>query len=317
MKIGLPKSLGNWKLGFALALTTALFWGILPIALKVALTELDAWTITWCRFAGAALAVGLWLAFRRELPLSALRDRKVWRWLLPGCLGLIGNYVLYVLGLRYTSPAVTQVVMQIAPILLLVFGMFVFGERFSRLQWFGFAVLVIGLAVFFNRRLPELINPAAGWSFGILLLVFSSISWAIYGVSQKQLLQHLDSAQILFLVYLGAAVILLPTTTLNALLHLHRPAYIALFFGVLNTVVAYGAFGMALEVWEVSRVSSVAASAPLFTVAGSLIGAHLAFSWVTPEALNALSLAGAFSVVAGSMISALGSRRKKQASRAS
>ena len=112
-------------------------------------------------------------------------------------------------------------------------------------------------------------------------------------------------------------MILLPTTTLNALLHLHRPAYIALFVGVLNTVVAYGAFGMALEVWEVSRVSSVAASAPLFTVAASLIGAHLAFSWVTPEELNAFSLVGAFSVVAGSMISALGSRRKKQTSRAS
>ena len=39
-------------------------------------------------------------------------------------------------------------------------------------------------------------------------------------------------------------------------------ALFALLFGVFNTVVAYGAFGMALEVWEVSRVSSVAASAP-------------------------------------------------------
>jgi drug/metabolite transporter (DMT)-like permease len=310
-------TLSNWKLGFALALTTALFWGILPIALKVALTELDAWTITWCRFAGAGLVVGLWLAFHQGLPTRKLRDRKIWRWLIPGCLGLIGNYVLYVLGLRYTSPAVAQVVMQIAPILLLVFGMFVFHERFSRLQWVGFAVLVIGLAVFFNRRLPELANPAAGWSFGVLLLVISAVSWAIYGVSQKQLLQHLDSAQILFLVYVGAALILLPTATLTALFHLHRPAFIALSFGVLNTVVAYGAFGMALEVWEVSRVSSVAASAPLFTVAGSLIAAQLAFSWVTPEALNALSVLGAFSVVAGSMISALGSRRKKGTSRAS
>ena len=315
----MQKSLGNWKLGFALALTTAVFWGILPIALKVALTELDPWTITWCRFAGAMLAVGLWLVFRRGRP-GVQRGRPQvwrWRWLIPGCLGLTGNYVLYSLGLRYTSPAVAQVVMQIAPILLLVFGMFVFHERFSRLQWFGFAVLVIGLAVFFNRRLPELINPGAGWSFGILLLVFSAVSWAIYGVSQKQLLRDLDSAQILFLVYTGATLILLPTATLGALLNIHRPAFIALLFGVLNTVVAYGAFGMALEVWEVSRVSSVAASAPLFTVVASTIGASLAFSWVTPEGLNALSLLGAFCVVAGSVISALGSRRRALSSRAS
>jgi drug/metabolite transporter (DMT)-like permease len=307
----------NWKLGLTLALTTAAFWGVLPIALKVALTELDAWTITWCRFAGATLIVGVWLASRGGLPAGQLRDRKIWRWLLPGCLGLTGNYVLYSFGLRYTSPAVTQIVMQIAPLLLLVFGMFVFHERFSRLQWLGFVVLVVGLAIFFNRRLPELLNPAAGWSFAILLLVCSSISWAMYGVSQKQLLRYLDSSQILFLVYAGATLILLPTTTLGAVLHIHRATFLALMFGVLNTVVAYGAFGMALEVWEVSRVSSVAASAPLFTVVGSMLGVRAALSWVTPETLNALSLAGAFFVVAGSMVSALGSRRAAGSTRTS
>src|SRR5689334_16868449 len=207
-----------------------MLWGVLPIALKVALTELDAWTITWCRFAGALLAVGAWLTSRGELPLARLRDRKLWRWLIPGSLGLTGNYVLYVLGLKYTSPAVAQTVMQIAPLLLLVFGMFFFHERFSRLQWFGFFVLVVGLLVFFNRRLPELMKPADGWSFGVLILVFSSISWATYGLSQKQLSSHLSSAQILFLVYAGAALILLPTASFGLLLKLHRPALLALLF---------------------------------------------------------------------------------------
>ena len=77
----------------------------------------------------------------------------------------------------------------------------------------------------------------------------------------------------------------------------------------MNTVIAYGAFGMALEVWEVSRVSSVAASAPLSRWPDPMLAAQAALSWVTPEALNAFSLAGAFCVVAGSMVSALGSRK--------
>jgi len=307
----------NWKLGLGLALTTAAFWGVLPIALKVALTELDPWTITWCRFAGATLIVGLWQVLRGGFPSEQLRDGKVWRWLLPGCLGLTGNYVLYSLGLDYTTPAAAQIVMQIAPLLLLVFGMFVFHEHFSRLQWLGFVALVVGLVIFFNRRLPELLHPAEGWSLGILLLVCSSISWATYGLSQKQLLRYFDSSQILFLVYAGATVILLPTASLGALLHMHRATFLALLFGIINTVVAYGAFGMALEVWEVSRVSSVAASAPLFTVAGSMLGARAALSWITPETLNVLSLAGALFVVAGSMVSALGSRRAAGSTRTS
>ena len=307
----------NWKLGFGLSLITAVLWGILPIALKVALTELDAWTITWYRFAGATLTVGTWLAMRGRLPAAQLRDRKVWRWLLPASLALTGNYVLYSLGLQYTSPAVAQTVMQLAPFLLLVFGIFIFHEHFSRLQSFGFGALVLGLAIFFNRRLPELLNPSAGWSFGILLLVFSAISWAIYGVGQKQLLRHLDSAQILVLVYAGATLVLFPTANPGLLFHLHGAAFLALMFGIVNTVVAYGAFGMALEVWDVSRVGSVAASAPLFTVAGSMIGARAAFAWVTPDALSALSIVGALCVVAGSMVSALGSRREKGSTRIS
>ena len=286
-----------------------MLWGILPIGLKVALTELDAWTLTWCRFSGSALILGIWLARRGEMPLTLLQDRKGWRWLLPGCLGLAGNYVLYVLGLQNTSPAVAQTVMQIAPILLLVFGVFIFHERFSPLQWLGFGSLVLGLAVFFNRRIPELLNPAEGWSLGVLLLLCSAVSWAVYGVSQKMLLRQMNSFQILFLMYSGSTLILLPSARLSALSGLHLAAFLAVLFGVANTVLAYGAFGMALEVWEISRVSSVVAAAPLFTLLGSMLGVRAAFTWVTPESLNALSVVGAFCVVVGSVITALGNRR--------
>jgi len=299
----------NWKLGFSLALLTALLWGLLPIGLKVALAELDPWTITWCRFAGAGLLMGLLLAVRRQLPTKEHFDSGSRRWLVVGSLGLTGNYCLYVLGLSYSSPAATQVVMQIAPLLLLVFGMFFFHERFSPLQWFGFATLVFGLMVFFNRRLPELLHPSEDWSLGILLTICSAVSWAVYGVSQKKLLGKLNSAQILFLIYIIATVVLLPTAHFGALLQVSAPVLLAILFGVANTVVAYGAFGFALEVWEVSRVSSVVAAAPLFTLAGSSVATYAAIAWVTPETLNVLSVAGALCVVAGSMVSALGSRR--------
>jgi drug/metabolite transporter (DMT)-like permease len=133
-------------------------------------------------------------------------------------------------------------------------------------------------------------------------------------VSQKKLLDSLNSAQILFVIYIVATILLLPTARVGALFTLHGPALLALLFGVLNTVVAYGAFGLALEVWEVSRVSSVVAAAPLFTLAGSSVAAYAAIAWVTPETLNMLSVAGALCVVAGSMVSALGSRIQRRES---
>ena len=57
---------GRWQLGLTLALVTAALWATLPVALKIALEALDPWTLTWARFAFAALVVGAWLAWRGE-----------------------------------------------------------------------------------------------------------------------------------------------------------------------------------------------------------------------------------------------------------
>ena len=59
---------GRWQLGFTMSLTTAVLWGFLPIALKVALTGMDVYTITWWRFAVSMLALGAFLAWRGQLP---------------------------------------------------------------------------------------------------------------------------------------------------------------------------------------------------------------------------------------------------------
>ena len=53
---------GHRRLGLLLALTTAVLWGLLPIALKVVLARLDPYTITWYRFAASALVLGTVLA---------------------------------------------------------------------------------------------------------------------------------------------------------------------------------------------------------------------------------------------------------------
>ena len=67
---------GRWQLGLALALTTAVCWGLLPIALKITLDGMDAWTLTWYRFATAAAVLGAFLAWRRRLPLRKPLDRR-------------------------------------------------------------------------------------------------------------------------------------------------------------------------------------------------------------------------------------------------
>jgi drug/metabolite transporter (DMT)-like permease len=295
----------NWRLGFTLSLTTAALWGLLPIALKVVLEAMDAYTIVWWRFAIAMAGLGAFLAWRGALPPIRGAGRAAIALVAVATLTLIGNFVLYLVALDHATPSVTQVVIQLAPLLLLVGGVLVFRERLGGAQWAGFVVLAAGLVLFFNARLPELLRPAEGLGLGVALTVGAAVSWAIYGLAQKQLQRHFSAQQVLFMIYVGATVLLLPTAKPLEISGLDGLQLGMFAFCCANTLAAYGAFVEALYYWDVARVSAVIATAPLFTLGAMWFIEWMGLGIVPPEGLNALSVAGALMVVAGSIACAL------------
>ncbi|MFZ2507827.1 MAG: DMT family transporter [Steroidobacteraceae bacterium] len=298
----------RWQLGFTMSLTTAVLWGFLPIALKVALTGLDAYTITWCRFAVSMLGLGAFLSWRGQLPSLRGAGRRACVILGLALAALLGNYVFYLLSLDHTTPSIAQVVIQIAPLMLVLGGVFVFRERFTARQWIGFVALIVGLLLFFNRRLPELARPTTGLGLGVALMVVAAVAWAIYGLAQKYLLRAFRSRQVLWMLYLGATIALLPAADPGKVLDLDGLQLSMLAFCCANTLIAYGAFGEALHYWDVSRVSAVLTTAPLFTMASMWLIEALGWELLPPEGLNAWSIVGACAVVAGSMTCALAAR---------
>jgi drug/metabolite transporter (DMT)-like permease len=295
----------NWRLGLSLSLATAALWGLLPIALKVVLESMDAHTIVWWRFAAAAAGLGAFLAARGALPRPAGSGRAALALLGLATLTLIGNFVLYLVALDHTTPSVTQVVIQLAPLLLLVGGVVVFRERFAPLQWLGLAILGAGLLLFFNERLPLLLRPTEGLGLGVALTTFAAVSWAAYGLAQKQLLRHFSTQQVLWMIYVGATVLLLPGAHPGDVMRLDALQLWMFAFCCANTLAAYGAFVEALYFWDVSRVSAVLATAPLFTIGAMWALERAGIGLVPPEGLNALSVTGAMMVVGGSMACAL------------
>jgi drug/metabolite transporter (DMT)-like permease len=136
-------------LGFTLALITAVLWGILPLFLMICLQVMDSPTITLYRFFAAALVVGLWLASRGGLPKVSRYPKAVLQLAVGSTVMLVVNYVFNVMGLKYLSPGSVQVLMQIAPFALMMGGIWIYREQFSRLQGGGAVCLLIGLTLFF------------------------------------------------------------------------------------------------------------------------------------------------------------------------
>jgi drug/metabolite transporter (DMT)-like permease len=292
---------------------TAFCWGVLPIALTIVHQRMDSYTITWYRVIVASCVLGAILGARGGLPRFGQITHSNWRLLVVALLGLAGNWVLYVAALAYTTPSVTQTVVQLSPLFLLLGGLAIYKEPFTRWQWLGLCLLVGGLVLFFNQRLPELLHITGGLGLGVGMLLASSLLWTAYALVQKGLLKHLSSPQILWLLYVGSALLLLPLARLGDLRGLDGVRTWLLVFCCANTLVGYGAFAEALQHWEVSRVSAVIALAPIFTVVGMHVAAPLAPGMLQPEGLTRLSLAGALLVVVGSMLSAFGLRSGRNA----
>jgi len=306
---------GRWKLGLLLSLTTAVFWGMLPIALKGVLVAIDAVTITWYRFIVSLLVVAFVLYRRNRLPDFAwIKTPKTLLLFVIVILGLSSNYVLYLLGLDLVTASAAQIVIQIAPMLLLLGGLLIFKEKFSLLQWIGVLVFVIGLVLFFNHRIDDILTSATdsgdsryGW--GLLLIVMAAITWAAYALAQKQLLMKYGSQQVMFIAYIAASVLFLPGAQILSVIALTFTQWGLLIFCCLNTLVAYGCFAEALDHWEASRVGAVLAITPLLTIIFAYLTNQLFPQYIAIESLNWISLTGAGILIVGSLTAALAKKR--------
>lgn len=297
---------GRWQLGLSLALLTAGLWATLPAALKIALGSLDAWTLTWVRFLFAFVALGAWLGLRGRLGALRRLRRRDWLLLMVAAATLIGNYLLYLLGVQYTTPGNAQLLIQAAPLLMALGGIAVFGERYTPGQWLGMAAIVIGLCLFFADQAG---GGGAHYMLGSTLVLLGALSWALYALAQKQLLIRLGSATILVVIYAVASVTLLPFADVGAVLRLEGVALLMVLYAAINTLAAYGAFAEALAHWEASRVSAILVLTPLLAVATVELVHHLAPHLLAAESIRTLGWIGAAMVIVGSLSSALLKRR--------
>lgn len=303
---------GRWRLGLGLAVFTALLWGVLPLVLKLLLDAMDLYTITWYRFLVASVLLGIFEIWRRGFRSVRRCTAFTIGLLLFAAVFLSGNYVIYLAGLDRLTPGTAQVVIQLAPVFLMLGGVTIFRERFTGIQTAGLSILMVGLILFFNQRFRELLQQLSDYTIGVLLIVVAALSWAAYGLAQKQLLRTLPSGTVLLVIYLLGTIVFLPTAEPAQLMEMNAVEIGLLAFAALNTLVAYGCFAESLQHWAASRTGAVLAATPLLTLLAVEAGAVVFPRTISPEQLNAAAMIGALLVVGGSVLCALGKVQKEE-----
>ncbi len=295
----------NWKLGLAFSLVTVVMWGLLPLALKVILEVMDPLTNTWYRFFISAIIALLWYGHRRGAELKNLLVSNSWPLTAVAVAGLLINYLLYIWGLDHINPGAAQILIQLGPLLLLIGSVVIFKEEFSALQWLGVATLILGMLLFFHQRLNNLVLTSDTYLVGIGLIIAAAVTWAIYGLAQKQLVLEHNAKDIIFLVCLCGTLLLWPFAEPQQIRAMNPTDLTLLVFCGLNTIVAYGSFGLAMSYWQSSRVSAVLTIAPLLTLLFIFGLNHWQLADIPAEPIDWLSSVGALLVVGGAAMAAL------------
>lgn len=295
--------------GLLLALTTAIMWGILPLALTSVLQLMDSYTITWYRFLFAAVVVTFMLFTKNNLPLAIFKNKSLFKRLFFAAIFLSLNYILYLTSLYYVPAETAQMLIQMAPFMMLIGSVIFLKESFTRGQMVGSVVLLSGLLLFFNQQFSNAGDiESDNFLMGFIIMLGASSTWAIYAILQKKMLNHFSSNQIMWFIYLFSSLFFLPVATPTDIGTLNVLALLLLIFCCANTLIAYGTFAESLEYWPASKVSAVLAITPLLTVLFATIAATIWPTMFQAQSLNMLAYLGAILVVTGSVLTALGNK---------
>ncbi|QPB43526.1 DMT family transporter [Rodentibacter haemolyticus] len=291
-------------LGFIFALITAMAWGSLPLALKQVLSAMNAQTIVWYRFVVATLALLLLLAYKKKLPELAKIGRYGWL-VVIGVLGLAGNFLLFSSSLNYIDPSVAQIFIHLSSFGMLLCGVFIFKEKLGLHQKIGILLLLAGLGLFFNDRF-DVFSGLNQYSIGVILSVSAALIWVAYGMAQKLMLRRFSSQQILLMMYFGCVIVFTPMAEFSQVQALTPFTLGCFIYCCLNTLIGYGSYAEALNRWDVSKVSVVVTLVPLFTILFSHLAHLFSPEYFALPKLNTVSYIGAFIVVCGAILSAVG-----------
>lgn len=288
----------EFKLGFIFVSVAVVFWGILPIALKLSGQFIDAVTLTWFRFL-VALVVGFAIQYLSG-SIKQFRglDKRSWLKMTLAGVFLILNYVSFVYSLKYLAPGSAQLNFQTAPFFLAFGGVLFFKERLNAFQLSCFATLALGMLMFFHPYLDFTDGPSDVWK-GVMIIQFSVLSWASYALIQKSMIKRLSPNNILLFIYLFGILAMAPFSDFTQFMTMNMSQWAIAIFCAINTVIAYGCFGQSMKYWPTGQVSAMLALTPVISL--GLTAAVVSLGWwsdiIKGAVIDHLSFAGIILIV--------------------
>jgi drug/metabolite transporter (DMT)-like permease len=280
------------------AFLAVVFWGLSFVATTAALRELSPITLVATRF---ALGVALLLVLLRARGVPLLPPRELWGSLgLMGFVGVFVHQMLQSFALTMTGAISAGWLIGLTPLWSAVLSAWLLRERFPPAKLAGLALGFTGAALVVTRGQLGAARLALPATKGDLLILASTLNWAVYSVLGHPVLKRLGATRATAGALLFGWLMLLPLFLARAgwreYAHLSGAGWGAvLFLGIACSGLGYLFWYGALEKVPATAVSALLYLEPLVTLAAgvALLGEQF---HLTTMAGGLLVLAGVFLV---------------------
>ena len=257
------------------ALMSISFWGVSFVSTKAVLGKLDPFSLLVIRFGiGALFLLLLLLLQRHRLKISI---KYVPHIMVLGILGVFVHQVLQATALLTINASAAGWLISFSPIFTVILSLLFLHEKMNITKAVGMVLAITGVLIVTSTRSGQSFHFAM--NLGFLLMILSTLNWAIYSVLLKSLKIPYPPLVITFYMCLLGLILTTPFISRNrgwenlTLLDQTEWAHL-LFLGVFVSGIAYWYWGKALEVLEASKVSMFLYLEPLATLVAAVLLLH-------------------------------------------
>ena len=278
------------------ALAAVAMWGVSFVATKAVLREISPIALIFARFVLGVVVLLLILAVRRE---TVIPPRRTWPMLAAmGFVGIFVHMMLQAYALTLTTAVRAGWLIGVIPIWSAVLAALVLGEPFGPRKIVGLCLGTLGAVLVVTRGEFSSGVLALPSTRGDLLMLASTVTWAVYTILGRETLMMLGSRRATAATMLIGWIMLAPFfvraggwqeySTLST-----TGALAIVFLGIGCSGLGYLFWYAALERLEASQVAAFLYVEPLFTLAAAvaLLGESVAATTVVGGVLVLVGVA--------------------------
>jgi drug/metabolite transporter (DMT)-like permease len=274
------------------ALLSITFWGISFVSAKAVLGKLDPFSLIVFRFGiGAVFLFLLLFVQRNPLRISVHHLPHI---IILGILGVFVHQVLQAMALLTIHASSAGWLISFSPIFTAVLSILFLNEKLTMNKAAGMLMAFLGVVLVTAARGGNSLQLSI--NIGFILMILSTLNWAIYSVLIKKLKLPYPPLLVTFYMCLVGLILTAPFIFQNkgwkalSLLNFSEWTHL-LFLGIFVSGIGYWYWGKALEGLEASRVSMFMYLEPIVTFIAAIL--------LLQEKILLMSIAGGIIIIIG------------------